>query len=83
MRMGRFYFHIRDGDRLIPDEDGQELPDTSVALREAMLAARELLAEAIFAGKERVPDAFVIADDAGRVVETVPFIAVLPKPFKP
>ena len=81
--MGRFYFHIRHGDRLIPDEEGQELPDSSVALREAMLAAREMLAEAIFAGKERVPDALVIADEVGRVVETVPFIAVLPKPFKP
>src|SRR3954449_6400944 len=63
-RMGRFYFHIRDGDQLIPDEEGQDLPDTSEALREATLAARQLLAEAIKSGRERVPDAFVIADEA-------------------
>jgi hypothetical protein len=80
--MGRFYFHIRDGDQLIPDEEGQDLPDTSEALREARLAARQLLAEAIKSGRERVPDAFVIADEAGRAIETVPLAAVLPKPFR-
>src|SRR3954453_18387094 len=80
--MGRFYFHLREGDTLIPDDEGQDLPDVSVALREAMLTARDLLAEAIMAGKDEVPDAVVIGDEAGRPVETFPVAVVLPKHLK-
>jgi hypothetical protein len=81
-RMARYYFHVREGDELIPDDEGQDLPDTSHALREAQLAARELVAEAVMSGAERVPDAFVIADEVGRAIEIVPIAAVLPKPLK-
>jgi hypothetical protein len=80
--MGRFYFHLRDGDRLIRDQEGQDLPNTSEALREALLAARELLAEAIRSGRERVPEAIVITDESGCAIKTVPLAAVFPKPFK-
>ena len=80
--MSRFYFHLREGDTVIPDDEGQDLPDLSEALREAQLAARDLLAEAIRSGKERVPDAFVIADEAGRAIGTLPLAAVLPKRMK-
>jgi hypothetical protein len=80
--MGRFYFHLREGDTFIPDDEGQDLPDVSDALREAMLTARDVLAEAIIAGKDEVPDAVVIADEAGRPVETFPIAVVLPKHLK-
>jgi hypothetical protein len=78
--MGRFYFHLRQGDELIPDEEGQDLPDLSDAVHEALVAARELLANAIKSGKDRVPDALVIADEAGPI-QTIPLAIVLPKPF--
>jgi hypothetical protein len=80
--MGRFYFHIMKGDELIPDDEGTELPDVAAATREALKSARELLAEAIKVGKPKVPDALVIADEAGRTVEVLPLAAVLPEPFK-
>jgi hypothetical protein len=64
--MVRFHFHLIDGDQLITDEQGCELPDLSAARREAELAAREFLAEAIKAGNPHVPEAFVISDEAGR-----------------
>ena len=80
--MGRFYFHVRMGEELIPDEEGRDLPDVPAALREAQLAARELLADAIKAGKDHVPDAFVIADEAGRSVGTVALATVLPRPLR-
>jgi hypothetical protein len=38
--MGRFYFHLRAGDHVIPDEQGQDLPDVSAARREAIQPAR-------------------------------------------
>jgi len=80
--MGRFYFHLRAGDELMPDEEGIDLPDLSAARREAILAARELLAEAIKSGKPEVPEVFVIADEAGRELDTVPLAAVLPENLK-
>ena len=80
--MGRFYFHLRAGDELLRDDEGQDFPDASAARHEAELAARELLAEAIRTGKGRVPEAFVIADERGREIEIVQFETVLPKPFK-
>jgi hypothetical protein len=80
--MGRFYFHLRSSDKLIPDDEGADLPDFSAAQREAILSARELLADAIKSGKQLVPDAFVIADAAGQHLETVPLAAVLPEPLK-
>ncbi|HXQ03295.1 MAG TPA: hypothetical protein VN831_00865 [Bradyrhizobium sp.] len=80
--MGRFYFHLRDGDKLLPDDEGVDLPDFSAAKREAVLAARELLAEAIGNGRQKVPDAFVIADESGRALDTVLLAALLPEPLK-
>jgi hypothetical protein len=80
--MGRFYFHLRHGDELISDEEGRDLPDVSDALREALLAARELLAEAIRAGNDQIPDVVVIADEAGREVDRIPLAGVLPNPLK-
>jgi hypothetical protein len=80
--MGRFYFHLRSGDKLLPDDDGVDLPDFSAAKREAVLAARELLAEAIRSGRQKVPDAFVIADESGRTLDTVLLATLLPAPLK-
>jgi Domain of unknown function (DUF6894) len=70
--MRRFYFHLRAGDELVPDEEGIDLSDLSAARREAIEAARELLAEAIKDGRAEVPEAFVIADEEGREIDTVP-----------
>jgi plasmid stability protein len=80
--MRKFYFHLRAGDKLTPDEEGVELPDVSAAHCEAIEAARELLAEAIRDGKPEVPEAFVIADESGRELDTVMFATVLPRPLK-
>ena len=80
--MGRFYFHLRAGDQLLPDEEGLDLPDFSAARREAIEAARELLAEAIKDGRPEVPEALVIADEEGREIDTVPLAAVLPESLK-
>ncbi len=80
--MGRFYFHLQTGDQIVPDDEGTELPDLSAAEHEAILAARELLAEAIKRSRPEVPQAFVIADEEGRALAIVPFTAVLPRPLR-
>ncbi len=73
--VARFYLHIDDLDT---DPDGTDLPDLAAAKREALLAARELLAEAIKLGREEVPLRFIIADAAGQVLEIVQTRDVLP-----
>jgi hypothetical protein len=78
----RFYFHLRAGDELLRDDQGQDLLDLSAARHEAELAARELLALAIRAGEEQIPEAFVIADEHGREIDTVLLAALLPRSLK-
>jgi hypothetical protein len=46
------------------------------------LGARELLAEAIKNGKQKVPDAFVIVDEAGQALETLLLSSLLPRSLK-
>src|SRR5260221_14725928 len=78
--MGRFYFHLQADDQIVPDDEGVDLPDLSAAEHEAILAARELLAEAIKSGRPEVPEAFVIADEEGRALAIVPFTAGFARP---
>jgi hypothetical protein len=80
--MARFYFHLRKRHHVQADPEGTDLNDISEARREALLAAREILADAIRAGRDDVPEAFVIADEAGQAIDTIPFAAVLPKSLK-
>jgi hypothetical protein len=80
--MGRFYFHLQARDEIVQDDEGSDFPDLSAARREAVLSARELLAEAIRSGNQKVPDAFVIVDEDGRTLDTVLLAAVLPEQLK-
>ena len=80
--MRRFYFHLQADDQIVPDDEGVELPDLSAAEHEAILAARELLAEAIRCGRPEIPEAFVITNEEGRALAVVPFTTVLPRPLR-
>jgi hypothetical protein len=73
--MGRFYFHVVEGAELLNDVEGLDLRDALEARQVAIRSAREILADAIRGGKNRVPQAFVITDEQGRAIETVPFAA--------
>ena len=77
-----FIFISKRVTQIVLDDEGTDLPDLSAAQREAIPAARELLAEAIKSGKQEVPEAFVIADEEGRALALVPLAAVLPRPWK-
>jgi hypothetical protein len=80
--MARFYFHLQEADKLHTDPEGTDLPDVDAARQEALLAARDILSNAIKTGRAKVPEAFVIADEAGRKLDVVPMSAVLPEPLK-
>ena len=80
--MRRFYINIRDGGRIIQDEEGIDLPDVEAAKTEALNCARDMLADAIRAGRPRVPEALMIVDEAGRHLAIVPLVAALPEPLR-
>ena len=71
--MPRFYFHIRDGDQLIEDPDGSELPDLEAARAEALEGARTILAEKVRTGALVDGQRFEIVDESGTVRTTLPF----------
>jgi hypothetical protein len=73
--MSQFYFHVID-------VEGAHLRDASEAKQMAIRSAREILAEANRCGKDKMPDALVIADEEGRAIETIPFASVLPDTLK-
>lgn len=71
--MARYFFHVREGARLIEDAEGVELMDTSDIVCKLHRVAREVLAEAEW-DLSRSPDrSFEIADSLGKVVAVVPF----------
>lgn len=73
----RFFFHLRNGDQLIEDPDGTELPDLEAALTDARVSARHLLADKLRAGAVLNGQRFEITDEAGRVLAMLPLRDVL------
>ena len=71
--MPRYFTHLRDKELLLEDIVGQEFLSLADAREEAILAARELMAAGVIAGKRPSNNKFEITDDAGRTVLVVPF----------
>ena len=69
--MARYFFHIRDGSRLIPDEEGMELASIDAAWIEAHASADDLARQAVRAASSRGPWAVEVSDYAGVVFGTV------------
>ena len=65
--MPRYYFHIRKGDTLTRDTQGEELPDVEAARDKAIATGRALLDER----QGRTRPAIEIADETGHVVDEV------------
>ena len=80
--MARYFFHIKDGVHLVKDEEGTELADAQEAHKQAIISARELLANAIRSGQPLQADAVVVADEHGTELIFVPFAHVLPERLK-
>jgi hypothetical protein len=70
--MPRYFFHVRDGDDLIRDEEGTELPDPQAAKAEAMASARDLAMDEI-RSKNRVGGRKIeIVGEFGETIQTLP-----------
>jgi hypothetical protein len=49
--MSRFFLHVREGEKLLEDGEGQEFVSLDEARTEAVLSARELMAAHMVAGR--------------------------------
>ena len=76
--MPRFFLHLKSGDALIEDIEGSELPNPEAARKQALWGAREMLADTIRGGDDLRVEAFVIVDEQGRQLVSVPVTEVLP-----
>jgi hypothetical protein len=69
--MPRYFFHIRDGDHVTRDDEGEELPDLKAVEREARLSARDILAECLAGHKQPNDRKIEVTNDIGVVVYTI------------
>jgi hypothetical protein len=76
--MPRYFFHVRDGDDLILDREGLELPDLDSALEECRSLVRTVLNEDQHRAILSPGRQFEIVDELGRLVLVIPFRAVVP-----
>lgn len=75
--MPRYFFHIRDNGTLVEDPDGIELPDMADVQDECRRLILSVLQEEeptedFLANRE-----FLVADELGRAILTVPFRAAV------
>jgi hypothetical protein len=75
--MTRYYFHIRDGNELIQDDRGLELPGAADTLETCMICMREVLQEDEWRCEISETLRFDVMDDSGRSVLIVPFVDCL------
>jgi hypothetical protein len=72
--MSRFFLNLRSGAKYLPDTEGQEYNSLEVAKSEAVLAAREMLAELLKHGDGVLESQVIeITDSLGKILATVPF----------
>src|SRR5215204_4388410 len=74
----RFYLDVLDGDQVIQDLDGIDFADRDTAIAEAVAGARDLVAHGIMQNEDLSGQSFLIRDNHGETVATVPFRGTLP-----
>ena len=71
--MPMYYFHIHSSDGTVVDDEGEEFADMAAVREEAVTAVRELVADGIRSGKGPNGREMRVADDAGKLVLSLPF----------
>jgi hypothetical protein len=71
--MPMYFFHIREGEEVILDLEGAELPDIAAAQKAALEGASSLIAEAVKRGERNFQGRLDVEDGHGQRVLTVSF----------
>jgi hypothetical protein len=73
----QYFFHIRDGDALIRDEEGSLFADIEGACSKARLSARDLALELLRSGNNIEVQAIELTNEAGTALMSVPLPLIL------
>ena len=76
----RYYFNLTDGDEVIRDEDGLEVPDVRMALIHAFEAIEELRHEDASPSSEWHGWRLDIVDGSGNLIQSLPLDRAAPDP---
>ena len=69
--MSRYFFHIRQGEEFVPDEEGAEFTKYLDAKKEGIFSARDVAIDLVKRG-ERIKGLKVeIVDESGTVLDTI------------
>jgi hypothetical protein len=71
--MPRYFFHVRDRQGLLRDEEGRELPSPEVARAEAAKGVRSILSEEVGHGTLDLLGSVEVLDEAGHLVFSLRF----------
>jgi hypothetical protein len=74
--MPLFHFNSRTGDVVLPDIEGEELPNVATAREVAEASAREALIEAVKT-QDTPPDCIQVTDSDGREVVSIFLVDLL------
>ncbi|HJT43678.1 MAG TPA: hypothetical protein VJ750_09275 [Rhizomicrobium sp.] len=69
--MPQYFFHVREGQTLNRDWEGQYLPNAEAARQEAISTIREILGEKLLHGGSLNHQTVEIADETGYVVDEI------------
>lgn len=75
--MPRYFFHVRNRNIRVPDEEGMDFPDYEAALHEARESARDLLLQCIRNREDATLAELEITDSNGSVFERVKLMELL------
>lgn len=75
--MHRFYFHLHECGVSLIDEEGRELPSFEAAFKEAVIAARAIMASEVASGYLCLDCHIEIVDSYGTTLAAVPFAEAL------
>ena len=79
--MPRYFFNYRDSDKSAEDLEGTELADEPASVVEAMISAKEIIAEALVCGGSVPRDAeFSVTDSDHRQLYVFPFTLAADQP---
>lgn len=71
--MPRYFLNLRHRGELVQDVEGADYTNLEAARTDAILSAREIMANRVMRGKRAEGGRFEIVDDKGEVVLAVPF----------
>ncbi len=69
----RYYFHVRNGNGLVEDDEGRNLPDRDTARAEALKGVRSMLSEDVLSGFLDLQGTIDVVEEAGEPVLSLDF----------